>query len=81
MGLEIIEHVDEPQQFLRTLSSLTKSDGALCISTINRTARAYALAVVGAEYLAGILPKGTHDWNKFITPGKRPQHLMLTYAA
>lgn len=68
MGLEIIEHVDKPHQFLRTLASLTQSDGALFISTINRTPRAYALAVLGAEYVAGILPKGTHDWNKFITP-------------
>ena len=71
MGLEIIEHVDKPHQFLRTLASLTKSDGALFISTINRTPRAYALAVLGAEYVAGILPKGTHDWNKFVTPGER----------
>lgn len=69
MGLEIVEHVDEPQQFLRTLASLTKSDGALFISTINRTPRGYALSILGAEYIAGILPKGTHDWDKFITPG------------
>ncbi|KAL3158373.1 Hexaprenyldihydroxybenzoate methyltransferase, mitochondrial [Trebouxia sp. C0009 RCD-2024] len=68
MGLEIVEHVDEPQQFLKTLASLTKSDGALFISTINRTARGYALTILGAEYIAGILPKGTHDWDKFVTP-------------
>ena len=70
MGLEIIEHVDEPQQFLKTLGSLTKSDGALFISTINRTLRGYALAILGAEQLTGVVPKGTHDWNKFLTPGK-----------
>ena len=69
MGLEIIEHVEQPQQFLKTLGSLTKSDGALFISTINRTLRGYALAILGAEYIAGVLPKGTHDWNKFLTPG------------
>ena len=69
MGLEIVEHVDKPQQFLKTLASLTKSDGALFISTINRTAKGYALTILGAEYIAGILPKGTHDWDKFITPG------------
>lgn len=68
MGLEIIEHVEQPQQFLKTLGSLTKSDGALFISTINRTLRGYALAILGAEYIAGVLPKGTHDWNKFLTP-------------
>ncbi len=70
MGLEIIEHVDEPQQFLKTLGSLTKSDGALFISTINRTPRGYALAILGAEHLTGVVPKGTHDWNKFLTPGE-----------
>ena len=70
MGLEIIEHVDQPQQFLKTLGSLTKSDGALFISTINRTPRGYALAILGAEHLTGVVPVGTHDWNKFLTPGK-----------
>ena len=69
MGLEIVEHVDQPQQFLKTLASLTKSNGALFISTINRTPRGYALGIIGAEYIAGVLPKGTHDWDKFLTPG------------
>lgn len=69
MGLEIVEHVDQPQQFLKTLASLTKSDGALFISTINRTPRGYAVGILGAEYIAGVLPKGTHDWDKFLTPG------------
>ena len=74
MGLEIIEHVDKPREFIRTLSSLTKSDGALFISTINRTPRGYLVAVLGAEYVARILPKGTHDWHKFVTPGKAFTH-------
>ena len=69
MGLEIVEHVDQPKQFLKTLASLTKSDGALFISTINRTPRGYLLGILGAEYIAGVLPKGTHDWDKFLTPG------------
>ncbi len=77
MGLEIIEHVDQPQHFLKTLASLTKSDGALFISTINRTPRGYALAILGAEYIAGIVPKGTHDWNKFVTPGEHDLHACL----
>ncbi len=70
MGLEIIEHVDQPRQFLKTLGSLTKSNGALFISTINRTPRGYALAILGAEHLTGVVPVGTHDWNKFLTPGE-----------
>ena len=69
MGLEIVEHVDQPQQFLKTLASLTQSDGALFISTINRTPRGYVLGVLGAEYIAGVLPTGAHDWDKFLTPG------------
>ena len=67
---EVIEHVIDPGSFLRTLSQLTRHDGALVISTLARTARSYAFAIVGAEYVAGLVPRGTHDWNKFLTPGK-----------
>ena len=70
MGLEIIEHVAKPADFMKTLSSLTKSDGALFVSTINRTPRGYLLAILGAEHIAGVLPKGTHDWHSFVTPGE-----------
>lgn len=73
LGLELIEHVEKPADFVKSLSSLTKSEGALLMSTINRTPRGYLLAVLGAEYVAGILPKGTHDWHKFITPGGKPK--------
>ena len=59
----------DPEQFCRSLAALTRPDGSVVLSTINRTPRAYALAILAAERVLGILPVGTHDWNKFITPG------------
>lgn len=67
---EVIEHVSNPAGFLQTLARLLRDDGALVVSTISRTARSYAFAIVGAEMVSGIIPRGTHDWNKFLTPGK-----------
>ena len=69
MALEVIEHVADPQGFLASLAALTKPWGAVCLSTINRTPRSYAVAIVGAERVAGLLPAGTHDWEQFLTPG------------
>ena len=60
----------DPQEFLLSLASLAKPWGAVCLSTINRTPRAYAVAIVGAERIAGLLPVGTHDWDRFLTPGE-----------
>eukprot|EP00898_Chlorokybus_atmophyticus_P000009 jgi/Chlat1/1008/Chrsp109S01457 len=68
LALEVIEHTASPAQFVKTLVRLTNYDGALCISTINRTPRSYALAILGAEYILRWVPKGTHDWNRFVTP-------------
>jgi len=68
-ALEVIEHVADPQGFLASLAALVKPWGAVCLSTINRTPRSYAVAVVGAERIAGLLPVGTHDWEQFLTPG------------
>ena len=70
-ALEVIEHVADPQGFLHSLASLVKPWGAVCLSTINRTPRAYAFAILGAERIAGLLPVGTHDWDRFLTPGAR----------
>ena len=65
--LEVIEHVPEPALFVRTLSGLCRPGGLLVLSTINRTPKSYALAIVGAEYILRWLPRGTHDWNRFVT--------------
>jgi 2-polyprenyl-6-hydroxyphenyl methylase/3-demethylubiquinone-9 3-methyltransferase len=68
LAMEIIEHVADVDLFLDSCAKLVKPGGLLFVATLNRTLRAYALAIVGAEYILGWLPKGTHDWNKFIRP-------------
>jgi len=65
---EIIEHVENPEVFVDLCAGLVKDGGSCFFTTINRTTRSWLAAIVGAEYLLGILPKGTHDWDKFITP-------------
>ncbi len=67
---EVIEHVEYQAEFTATLAELTAAGGVLCLSTINRTRRAYVEAVLGAEYLLGWLPRGTHDWQRFVKPSE-----------
>lgn len=68
ISLEVIEHVADPAEFCKSLAALTIPEGAIVISTINRSMRAYATAIVAAEYLLRWLPKGTHQWSSFLTP-------------
>jgi 2-polyprenyl-6-hydroxyphenyl methylase / 3-demethylubiquinone-9 3-methyltransferase len=70
LALEVIEHVADPAVFLRCLGTLVRPEGAFIGATLNRTASSFALAVVGAEYLLGWLPRGTHDWRKFMRPSE-----------
>ncbi|KAL9454036.1 hypothetical protein AB3S75_009606 [Citrus x aurantiifolia] len=65
---EVIEHVADPAEFCKSLSALTVSEGATVISTINRSMRAYATAIIAAEHILHWLPKGTHQWSSFLTP-------------
>lgn len=65
---EVIEHVRNVEEFCSALATITKPDGGIFITTINRTVQSYLLAIVGAEYAARLVPVGTHDWSKFITP-------------
>jgi 2-polyprenyl-6-hydroxyphenyl methylase/3-demethylubiquinone-9 3-methyltransferase len=67
-ALEIIEHVPDPQDFMNSLAQLLAPGGKLFVSTLNRTLRSLAVAKIGAEYIARLLPAGTHDWKKFIKP-------------
>jgi 2-polyprenyl-6-hydroxyphenyl methylase/3-demethylubiquinone-9 3-methyltransferase len=69
-ALEVIEHVPDPAAFLRLLAALLEPDGLVLVSTINRTMRSLAVAKIGAEYVARLLPKGTHDWRRFVTPAE-----------
>ncbi|KAL5654922.1 hypothetical protein ACJX0J_034241, partial [Zea mays] len=68
ISLEVIEHVANPLEFCESLSALTIPNGATVISTINRSMRAYATAIVAAEYILRWLPRGTHEWSKLVTP-------------
>ncbi|TVQ33829.1 MAG: bifunctional 2-polyprenyl-6-hydroxyphenol methylase/3-demethylubiquinol 3-O-methyltransferase UbiG [Geminicoccaceae bacterium] len=67
---EVIEHVEEPTGFVATLGALTAPGGLLVITTLNRTPRAFVEAIVGAEYLLGWLPRGTHRWQRFVKPAE-----------
>ena len=70
LALEVIEHVADRDAFLRCLTELIGPGGGLIAATINRTARSFALAIVGAEYVLGWIPRGTHDWRKFVRPSE-----------
>jgi 2-polyprenyl-6-hydroxyphenyl methylase/3-demethylubiquinone-9 3-methyltransferase len=72
--LEVIEHVPEPEAFVATLAGLVRPGGMLVLSTLNRTPKSYALAIIGAEYVLGWLPRGTHDWTRFVTPDELQAH-------
>ena len=68
--MELLEHVPDPPSLIRACAQLVKPGGHVFFSTINRTPQAYALAVIGAEYIMRLLPKGTHDYRKFIRPAE-----------
>jgi 2-polyprenyl-6-hydroxyphenyl methylase/3-demethylubiquinone-9 3-methyltransferase len=70
LALEIVEHVADRQAFFAALGVLLKPGGAFIGATLNRTGRSFALAIVGAEYLLGWLPRGTHDWQRFVRPSE-----------
>ena len=68
LNMEVVEHVADPQAYLNACHALLKPGGLHICSTINRNPKSFAMAIVGAEYIMHWLPKGTHEWSKFITP-------------
>jgi 2-polyprenyl-6-hydroxyphenyl methylase/3-demethylubiquinone-9 3-methyltransferase len=68
LAMEVVEHVADVQAFVNACAGAVKPGGCLVMATINRTLRSFASAIVGAEYILGWLPKGTHEWDKFVTP-------------
>ena len=68
LNMEVVEHVADPQAYLDACAALLKPGGIMIASTINRNPKSYMMAIIGAEHIMRWLPKGTHEWSKFITP-------------
>ena len=68
LNMEIVEHVNDIDFFIKESSKLLKKNGIMFIATLNKTLKSYVLAIVGAEYILKWLPIGTHDWEKFVKP-------------
>ena len=73
--LEVVEHVPDVAAFLGVAASLVRPGGLMILSTINRTLKSYALAIIGAEYVLRWLPVGTHQWGRFVTPDELARHV------
>ncbi|MCP5406552.1 MAG: bifunctional 2-polyprenyl-6-hydroxyphenol methylase/3-demethylubiquinol 3-O-methyltransferase UbiG [Chromatiaceae bacterium] len=71
--MEMLEHVPDPASVVKACADLTRPGGTVFFSTINRNPKSYMLAIIGAEYLLGLLPKGTHDYARFIRPSELDQ--------
>jgi 2-polyprenyl-6-hydroxyphenyl methylase/3-demethylubiquinone-9 3-methyltransferase len=74
-NMEVVEHVADVDGFVAASCQLVKPGGAMAMATLNRTPKAFLLAVVGAEYLLGWLPRGTHDWRRFLKPSELVRRL------
>ena len=72
LNMEIVEHVEDVDFFLKSCSKLLKKNGIMFVATLNKTLKSYIFAIIGAEYILRWLPIGTHDWEKFI----KPNHLI-----
>jgi 2-polyprenyl-6-hydroxyphenyl methylase/3-demethylubiquinone-9 3-methyltransferase len=68
LNMEVVEHVSDPLAYLTACQQLLKPDGLMICSTLNRNPKSFLMAIIGAEYVMRWLPKGTHEWSKFITP-------------
>ncbi len=75
LNMEVIEHVADPQAYMNACATLLKPGGIMLCSTINRNAKSYLMAIIGAEHIMRWLPKGTHEWDKFITPDELYAHI------
>ena len=70
LNMEIVEHVEDVNFFLKSCSRLLKKNGIMFVATLNKTLKSYIFAIVGAEYILRWLPIGTHEWEKFVTPNE-----------
>ncbi|MDX3970826.1 MAG: bifunctional 2-polyprenyl-6-hydroxyphenol methylase/3-demethylubiquinol 3-O-methyltransferase UbiG [Bradyrhizobium sp.] len=76
LAMEVVEHVTDVGVFLKRCASMLKPNGLMVVSTLNRNWKSFALAIVGAEYVLRWLPRGTHEWNKFVTPDELAKYLL-----
>jgi 2-polyprenyl-6-hydroxyphenyl methylase / 3-demethylubiquinone-9 3-methyltransferase len=75
LAMEVVEHVSDVGMFLGRCAAMVKPGGQMVVSTLNRNWKSFALAIVGAEYVLRWLPRGTHQWEKFVTPDELTRHL------
>src|SRR3569833_4417190 len=68
LAMEVVEHVADVPLFVQSCAAMVKPGGLMIAATLNRTLKSYALAIVGAEYILRWVPRGTHQWGKFVTP-------------
>jgi 2-polyprenyl-6-hydroxyphenyl methylase/3-demethylubiquinone-9 3-methyltransferase len=83
LAMEVVEHVADLPLFVRRCAEMVRPSGLMIVATLNRTLKSFALAIVGAEYILGWLPRGTHQWDKFVTPNEleallEKNHLRVT---
>ncbi|MCK1617019.1 bifunctional 2-polyprenyl-6-hydroxyphenol methylase/3-demethylubiquinol 3-O-methyltransferase UbiG [Bradyrhizobium sp. 159] len=76
LAMEVVEHVTDVGVFLKRCASMLKPNGLMVVSTLNRNWKSFALAIVGAEYVLRWLPRGTHEWSKFVTPDELAKYLL-----
>ena len=75
LNMEIIEHVEDVDFFLKSCAKLLRKNGIMFVATLNKTLKSYLFAIIGAEYILRWLPIGTHDWNKFLKPEELENYL------
>jgi 2-polyprenyl-6-hydroxyphenyl methylase/3-demethylubiquinone-9 3-methyltransferase len=78
LNMEVVEHVPDPAAYLAACAACVRPGGMMSVSTINRNPKSFAMAIVGAEYVMRWLPKGTHEWRKFITPDELAEMVSAT---
>ncbi len=81
LAMEVVEHVSDVGLFLSRCAAMMEPGGLMVVSTLNRNWKSFALAIVGAEYVLRWLPRGTHQWDKFITPDELARHLLANRLA
>ena len=81
LAMEVVEHVSDVGLFLQRCTAMLKPGGLMVISTLNRNWKSFALAIVGAEYVLRWLPRGTHQWDKFVTPDELAKYLLDNHLA